>query len=753
MKRTIVILALVTAFVLAFTAVAQATWRGFTPVRTVLELGTGTATLTSDPQGPTPWVVTDMAGPTGATPVSPGGMNGFITFPEARNEMLRNLGRDEFQMVDGNGDPTGLTPNATQLRFYYRVGSFYNPLGTYDAGDNQWSLATDDVTGDFLGVGDPAWANYTMAMVNVVGGNFRTGGAYAAFGHNVEAAAQLQGTVHGGYVTTTTKCVVCHSVHRATGLEDPARVGSLNNPGTNVQRNQNQAFLTAGASSCIECHVIWGSQPSRLLVEWGGPWGSYTAGGGPHGGPRRGCTMCHNAGIHGLTTSQFNVMNVFMLGNTRRAGEAWCENHQNLSPLPCPDCGVVGGNPGAGPPNPANMNRDEQILAEMHLWTGPDSRGYIPIQIPGEPGADPLNTWWWTGARSLGPVGGTPPAMDAIGTIGTTVGAAYGAARSMATAYTCGEAGCHTTGAFFLTNWGVGKERADSIRRQTGVMEPDGAVPTAAQNNAMRRIGDVDVTGHVTPSARATSGPNQACGPCHAGNPAGFPRASTNVGARDTSRRAYGCDQCHDMVGIATNSTAWPHGNRNIVVYEWTADGVQLDAARTLNATGQVVAGPNIARTGNLWMYAGSIARSYDATMQDRPTGAAGAPLQSFLGSGDPVTGIDAPNFADQSWFVMTNVASGRYGVPSNAADTLVTNTGTGLVDGSCLKCHVAMDSASMSAAGSQAADALAHAWGRGNAAGVPSATGAAWAGTGTPRAPEWTGVTPLGSSRLFLYR
>ena len=34
------------------------------------------------------------------------------------------------------------------------------------------------------------------------------------------------------------------------------------------------------------------------------------------------------------------------------------------------------------------------------------------------------------------------------------------------------------------------------------------------------------VTGHVTPSVRATGGANNnACGPCHGGNAAGFPTA------------------------------------------------------------------------------------------------------------------------------------------------------------------------------------------------------------------------------------
>ena len=622
MKRTIVLLALATAFVLAFTSLAGATWRGFTPVRTGTQLSEGLS-------------------------------NGFISFEEAEAEMERNFADD---------------------------GAF--------------------------GPDDPG--------------------------------AALQGTAHGGYVTTTTKCVVCHSVHRATGLEDPDLEGSIATPGTRVERNQNQAFLTAGANSCVECHVIWGSQPSRLLVEWGGPWGNDT-GGGPHASPRRGCTMCHNAGIHGLTSSDFNVMNVFMLGNTRRAGEGggqwFVDNDSTLeaddparwtaataAQIADPDVNLTWRAPGDGTvaaagsaPN-RGLTRDDQIRAELHLWTGPDSRDNVVMQVPGELGSNDLNTWWYNGVRSLGPVGGVPPALVDIGNIGNlTVGATYGAARSMATAYTCSEAGCHTTGAFFSTNWGVGFSRVNMVRN-------DGNVPADFEAR-------IDVTGHVTPSVRVVGGINQACGPCHGGNPAGFPTASTIEGVRDDSRRAYGCDQCHDMVGVATNSTAWPHGNRNIAVYEWF-DGAQVVSD---------------ASAGNLWMYAGSIAR---ANLPGMPTGSihnvdlptsAEQPWSDdrrapeFRGPNS-----ENPVFASQDWFVMTNVTSGRYGVPSNADDTSVSNTGMGLIDGSCLKCHVALDSASLAATGQMGADALRHAWVHGGS---------------NPLNPSWNGTIPTGSGRLFLYR
>ena len=597
MKRTLVTLALVTAFVFAFSAVAAAslpagalptgTNRGFTPIRTQAE-------------------------------VDAGYQQGFITFDEARAEMARNFG----------------------------AGGFYE-------------------------------------------------GA---------AGADLQGTAHGGYVTATTKCAVCHSAHRASGYNPEARVGDVSGSSTgdiNLANVRNQSFLTAGATSCTACHTPGGAQVADLLVEWGLP------NGGPHAYPGRGCSMCHNAGIHGLQTSSFNVMNVFMLGNTRSrtsTGANW---------------------PTTGDP----LNRDEQIRAELgtSAETARLQRGGV-LDVPVDSPSFTVNagvtnfanaTWWYDGDRSLGPAGTTPPAFGAGVTAG---GTQFGAARSLATAYTCGEAGCHSTTAMFNLNWGMGFDRANKIG-------PSG--------------GDVDgvntVTGHVMPSVRTTGGANNACGPCHAGNPAGFPTASSEAGARDVSRLAYGCDQCHDMVGVATNTTAWPHGNRNILVYEWQADGTQEE---------------NMAAAGNLWMYGGNIARSTElltapgsavTTAQATQNGGQSNANILAIGGGTQFRGPTSENtsFADQSWLVLTDVTSGRYGVMTAANGTAL--TGSGLTDGSCLKCHVALDRSSLDALGSMGADALQHAW-RGGPSQPVSAD--------LVLNPTWDGQPPNnGSGRLFLYR
>ena len=544
MKRTIIALVLVTAFVFAFTAVAGAKYAGFTPIRTAQE---------TQPYHP-------VTNPNG------GKIQGFITFPEARVEMARNA-----------------------------------------------------------------------------------------------VPATLANTAHGGYVTTSTKCAVCHSAHRASGYNPDAAEGdaSGSTSGAINQANaQNQRFLTAGETTCAGCHVNQGAQASRLLVEWGLP------NGGPHSAPNRGCTLCHNAGIHGLSSSSFNVMNAFMLGNTRGRGD---NNSQAAN---------------------TGIDRDTQIRNEINA--GKVLRGGvldIPTtssftRAPAAPGTvanGTGSTWWYDGARSLGAVGTIP------GGSGMT-GAQYGAARSLATAYTCSEVGCHVNTAMFNLNWGMGFERA------------------------LYAGGTTTITGHVMPGLRATGSGNQACGPCHAGNPAGFPTASTVAGSRDISRQAYGCDQCHDMVGVATNSTAFPHGNRGILVYEWLASGEQTETAMT---------------AGNLWMYAGNIARAAGTT----GTGAT------------RVTAMQGPTsanagFADQSWFVLTGVTRGAEGIPGHPGFTGTATPGTGLVDGSCLKCHVAIDGASRAALNSHWSCALRHDWTQ-----------------LTNGQPSWNGTAVTGSARLFLYR
>ncbi|MCL2606727.1 MAG: hypothetical protein FWD93_05560, partial [Coriobacteriia bacterium] len=428
--------------------------------------------------------------------------------------------------------------------------------------------------------------------------------------------------------------------------------------------------------------------------------------------------MCHNTGIHGLGSSSFNVMNVFMLGNTRR------------------------GIPGGSGPNTTMVDnqlfdRDAQIRAEViegRVLRGGTLDVPVSSSFPADtnvvaaPSAG--STWWYNGTRAIGPVGGLPDAPDAPNVN------QFAAARSLATAYTCGEAGCHMNTAMFNLNWGMGFERRD----QVAAVDVNTGDRTGGNVNP---AGTAIITGHILPSVR-TSGSgntNQACGPCHGGHSAGFPTASQETGRRDDSRRAYGCDQCHDMVGVATNSTAWPHGNRNILVYEWTADGVQHE---------------NLVTAGNLWMYGGNIARADHPEVPTNQGNQDGTAITA-AGGGATFRGRTSENisFADQSWLVLTGVANGRYGIPNNDAASYFDHPTygpnhappgtTGLTDGSCLKCHVALDSASREALGSVGADALRHAWLLGPDGNDNNGTGAV--------NHVWDGRVFSNAQRLFLYR
>jgi hypothetical protein len=113
--------------------------------------------------------------------------------------------------------------------------------------------------------------------------------------------------------------------------------------------------------------------------------------------------------------------------------------------------------------------------------------------------------------------------------------------------------------------------------------------------------------------------------------------------------RAFGCDQCHDMVGVATATTAWPHGNSGALFYEWNSSAVRTT----------VDPGP-----GNLWMYSANVA------------GYATAAAQSG-------TNIPTPVNPSQT------IIRGAVGTESTPGY---------INDGACMKCHIPTDDQSIKA-------------------------------------------------------
>jgi hypothetical protein len=186
------------------------------------------------------------------------------------------------------------------------------------------------------------------------------------------------------------------------------------------------------------------------------------------------------------------------------------------------------------------------------------------------------------------------------------------------------------------------------------------------------RSGDVtstaSLTGHGT--GAWNHGGGAGCYPCHPGGPAGGYRLDTAITAYNwasyapngpsatdsvgnQSALAYGCDQCHDMVGRATNSTAFPHANRNIDVWEWDSSGVRSILPVS---------------SGNIWMY------RYDIGVDAYTTNGG----VDYLA---PTGGV--------GWSKEFRVMK----------DTVATYRGN-ITDGVCLKCHIPVDRKSLSLRG-----------------------------------------------------
>ncbi|MDR1413112.1 MAG: hypothetical protein LBJ07_04205 [Actinomycetes bacterium] len=380
---------------------------------------------------------------------------------------------------------------------------------------------------------------------------------------------------HGGYMTATTKCVVCHSTHRA------------NNNATAVGQINNQYLATSG--SCTQCHTTWGTGSANLLVEWAEPGLEE----GPHA-HHGSCSACHGGGIHGGGSSKYWGFNAYLLGAAS----------------------------------------DELFEDEIDLQMLRVSEGGNALISDGTTGDD-VQDWFVNGTDVNTVIGGSPNTFSSYGANGEWAGQ-----RSLLTGWVCSREECHTQSVFGNVVWGA----------------------TYSRNATSTSSAKVNMTGHSTaPAALASgSGTGATCGPCHAGSRAGgygygLPLTGAGLNGYVPSGNeadVHGCDQCHDMIGRATNSTAFPHGNRNIEIYEWTG-GTAGGAPATTTRTSRVIGG------GNLWMY-----------QMNRATIVAPTAL------GNANTMVD-PNVT-----VIENAVGGT--VPGQ------------IRDGVCIKCHVPIDPGSV---------------------------------------------------------
>ncbi|MDR1776101.1 MAG: hypothetical protein LBS17_06660 [Actinomycetes bacterium] len=431
-------------------------------------------------------------------------------------------------------------------------------------------------------------------------------------------------SIHGGYTTTTTKCAVCHSAHRAISKD-------------NINR-----FLTT-SSACEQCHTDYGTGTATKIIEW-----AQVNGSGGSGGPHDtvgGCSACHKGGIHGAGNSAYWGMNAFMLG----------------------------------------AEADAQITAEV--INGNNNNINIDTNLAGNGSG---TNWFVNGVTTSPDQGAVPTDLVTVG--GSTV---YATAKATATGYTCGRSGCHEHSTLSINRWGTTLQRdtAYGLTGTTGHASPAGHkadYPNASSGADNPSIGDSNAGGNVSANTALgwepsrTTQANGQCAPCHPGGSilCGPTGASVNAptsysqgvqGAATTgsgdvalvgSARTYGCDQCHDMVGVSTGTTAFPHGNRGIKVYEFTWNSAAPWSNVAADLTANLTRSETLLSTtgGNLWMYASNCAYVDDGRH----------------GQADVYT-----NRMDKDITVLENTVTDGTNVASTT-DTV------------CLKCHVPVDAVSV---------------------------------------------------------
>jgi len=305
-------------------------------------------------------------------------------------------------------------------------------------------------------------------------------------------------------------------------------------------------------------------------------------------------------------------------------------------------------------------SNDDQIDEELPLQLARVAQGGRALVSDGTAGN---HTDWFVNGGTFAPGNGTMP-TDFTRSADIAI---FAAAKSLLTGYTCSQADCHQNSLLANLTWGQTYSRA-----QTG----DGL-------QTFMTTGHSSVPG--ADNATGTGSDSAGCAPCHAGTVAGGYRymgyGADNYYQLDSSdpnhsARAFGCDQCHDMIGVATNSTAFPHGNRAIQVYEWEgpAGGTAEEVTQTTTSVS----------SGNIWMYQGNMAAIEQST--DTPA-APGLPWDEGAW-GQTVGPNRSTKMADPSIKVVQGaVGPGADGGPGK------------IVDGVCLKCHVSYDAASVAAA------------------------------------------------------
>ena len=410
--------------------------------------------------------------------------------------------------------------------------------------------------------------------------------------------ADNYGNPHGGYITSTTKCAVCHSVHRAIPKDF---VG----PG----RTPIDPMLTGTGSACLNCHGTDGSVATNKPVEW--PEDTYT---GRHAHKSGGCVMCHSGSIHGNTSSKYFGMNIYLLGDAY-------DSDANIA-------FEVAANMNKSDIGFTNLFAMEKGSANYGFWRGPS------------------NSW-------------TP--VTNVDTGGRASLAEMAAVKSNAAGFTCSRSNCHNTSMYAVNYWGFADFR---LTNGVDAVGATGHRTTPGVGSAQSNVVGSSLNTMFAEGANPGTG-RSACGPCHPGQVSGGYRGNATLpagGLAADRSRAYGCDQCHDMIGAKSGTTAWPHANGGIPVVEWP---INKDAGDMYIAGYADPEATKVVDGTNLWMYSGSALE-------------AAVPQATYDGSTVPVGSV-----VDGRFTVIDN-AIGFGGAAGNTKD------------GACLKCHVPVDEVSL---------------------------------------------------------
>ncbi|MCL2491389.1 MAG: hypothetical protein FWE87_01375 [Coriobacteriia bacterium] len=414
------------------------------------------------------------------------------------------------------------------------------------------------------------------------------------------------GNPHGGYVTATTKCAVCHSLHRAIPKDF---VGAGRTP--------IDPMLTGVGSACLNCHGTNGSVATNKPIEWPDDPSEKSA----H--QSGGCVMCHTGSVHGNTSSKYFGMNIYLLGDAFESDDniAFEVAAGNLS-----DIGFTG------------VFLMEKGSAGYNDWRGA-SNSWTPVT-----NAD-------TGDRaSL---------------------AEMAAVKANAAGFTCSRSGCHNTSMYSVNYWGFADWR---LTDGVNLVGATGHRTTPGVGSSLSMSSGASLNTMFAAGANPASGATP-CGPCHPGQVGGGYRGNATLpagGEAADRSRAYGCDQCHDMIGAKSGTTAWPHANGGISVIEWPAKTDSVDA--TLLGFADPVVSATAADGTNLWMYSGSAL--------ELPVAQSRFSFETWAPVVEPVGSVVDGRFT---------VIKDAIGVESNAGFAAGVTK-----DGACLKCHVPVDEISL---------------------------------------------------------